>query len=76
MTKIIRGKILKLKMKKTAVVGIEIRKAHPLYKKIQKRTIKLKAHYEGDNIKIGDNVSLKEVKPISKTKNWIIIDQK
>lgn len=73
MAKILNGKIVGLKMNKTAVVRIEENKIHPLYKKILKRNKKLKAHYENVAVKLGDIVKIQEVKPISKTKNWIVL---
>jgi len=73
MSKILTGRILNLKMQKTVVVEIDTTYTHPLYKKTLKRTKKVKAHYDGTDLKIGDKVTIQETKPISKTKNWIII---
>ena len=75
MAKIIKGKVIKLCALKTAVITIETRRAHPLYKKVLKKNIKLKAHYENIVLKLGDLVNIKEVRPFSKTKNWLVINK-
>lgn len=75
MAKIINGKVIKLVSLKTAVIALETRRAHPLYKKVLKKITKLKAHYENLDLKLGDLVDIKEVKPISKTKNWLVINK-
>ena len=54
------GKVVSDKMDKTIVVAIEDNVRHPLYKKIVKRTIKLKAHDEENTCKIGDRVEIME----------------
>ena len=50
------GKVVSDKMDKTIVVAVENRVAHPLYKKIVKRTYKLKAHDENNECRVGDKV--------------------
>jgi small subunit ribosomal protein S17 len=57
-------------MDKTVVVAIVDNVKHPLYKKIIKRTIKLKAHDEKNECKIGDRVEVMETRPLSKDKRW------
>ena len=61
------------KMDKTIVVAIEDNVAHPLYKKIIKRTVKLKAHDENNVCNIGDRVEVMETRPISKDKRWRLV---
>lgn len=73
MVKLTKGTVVSLKMAKTAVVEVETIKTHPLYKKIMKRSSSYKAHYEGDDLKVGDQVTIREVRPISKTVHWIIV---
>lgn len=68
------GKVLSNKMDKTIVVAIEDRVAHPLYKKIVKKTSKLKAHDELNACNIGDKVKVMETKPISKDKRWRLVE--
>ena len=65
-----RGKVVSDKMDKTVVVAIVDNVKHPLYKKIIKRTIKLKAHDEKNECKIGDRVEVMETRPLSKDKRW------
>lgn len=64
------GEVVSDKMDKTVVVAIEDNVRHPLYKKIIKRTIKLKAHDEKNECAIGDRVELMETRPLSKDKRW------
>ena len=62
------------KMDKTIVVAIEDRVKHPLYKKIVKRTYKLKAHDEENTCGIGDKVRVMETRPLSKDKRWRLVE--
>ena len=64
------GKVVSDKMDKTVVIAIEDYVRHPLYKKIIKRTIKLKAHDEQNACGIGDKVEIMETRPLSKDKRW------
>ena len=64
------GKVVSDKMDKTVVVAIIDNVKHPLYKKIIKRTFKLKAHDENNQCRIGDRVEVMETRPLSKDKRW------
>lgn len=64
------GKVVSDKMDKTMVVAIADNVKHPLYKKIIKRTVKLKAHDENNECRIGDRVEVMETRPLSKDKRW------
>ncbi len=66
------GKIVSDKMSKTIVVLVERTVRHPKYGKIIKRTTKLHAHDEAQIGKIGNTVRIKESRPISKLKSWIL----
>ncbi len=68
------GRVVSDKMDKTIVVAIEDRVAHPLYKKIVKRTYKLKAHDELNEAGIGDRVRVMETRPLSKDKRWRLVE--
>ena len=68
------GKVVSDKMDKTIVVAVEDRVAHPLYKKIIKRTYKLKAHDEKNECGIGDIVRVMETRPLSKDKRWRLVE--
>jgi len=68
------GKVVSDKMDKTIVVAIETSVKHPLYKKIIKRTYKLKAHDENNDCNIGDKVKVMETRPISKDKRWRLVE--
>ena len=67
------GKVVSDKMDKTIVVAVEDRVQHPLYKKIVKRTYKLKAHDENNECGIGDRVRVMETRPLSKDKRWRLV---
>ena len=68
------GKVVSDKMDKTIVVAVEDHVRHPLYKKIVKRTYKLKAHDENNECKIGDKVKVMETRPLSKDKRWRLVE--
>lgn len=68
------GKVVSDKMDKTIVVAIENSVKHPLYKKIIKRTVKLKAHDENNECTIGDRVRVMETRPLSKEKRWRLVE--
>ena len=68
------GKVVSDKMDKTIVVAIEDNVKHPLYKKIVKRTYKLKSHDENNECNIGDRVKVMETRPLSKDKRWRLVE--
>ena len=68
------GKVISNKMDKTIVVSIEDNVKHPLYKKIIKNTVKLKAHDENNECGIGDRVLVMETRPLSKDKRWRLVE--
>ena len=68
------GKVVSNKMDKTIVVAIEDHVQHPLYKKIVKKTYKLKAHDEKNECNIGDTVKVMETRPLSKDKRWRLVE--
>jgi small subunit ribosomal protein S17 len=72
--KTMTGTVVSDKMDKTIVVAVEDRVKHPLYKKIVKRTYKLKAHDEKNECRIGDKVRVMEVRPLSKDKRWRLVE--
>lgn len=67
------GTVVSDKMDKTIVVLIKYNKKHPLYKKIIRRTAKLKAHDENNSCSSGDKVEVMETKPFSKEKRWRLV---
>ena len=68
------GKVVSDKMDKTIVVALKDNVRHPLYKKIIKRTIKLKAHDEENTCNVGDKVKIMETRPLSKDKRWRLVE--
>ena len=68
------GKVVSDKMDKTVVVAIIDNVKHPLYKKIVKRTVRLKAHDEKNECRVGDRVEVMETRPLSKDKRWRVIE--
>jgi small subunit ribosomal protein S17 len=72
--KVREGLVVSDKMSKTVVVEVEDRVKHPLYGKVIRRTTKLKAHDESDQIGIGDRVLIMETRPQSATKRWRVVE--
>ena len=68
------GKVVSNKMDKTIVVAIGDDVNHPLFKKIVKKTYKLKAHDENNECNIGDKVKVMETRPLSKDKRWRLVE--
>ena len=68
------GTVTSDKMEKTIVVAVTEHVKHPLYKKIIKRTYKLKAHDEENVCGIGDKVKVMETRPLSRDKRWRLIE--
>ena len=68
------GRVVSDKMDKTIVVAVEDSVQHKLYKKIVKRTYKLKAHDENNECGIGDTVKVMECRPLSKDKRWRLVE--
>ena len=68
------GQVVSDKMDKTIVVAIEDSVQHKLYKKIVKRTYKLKAHDENNECRVGDRVRVMETRPLSKDKRWRLVE--
>ena len=72
--KVREGYVVSDKMEKTIVVEVEDRKKHPKYRKVVRRTTKLKAHDEQNTAGIGDRVLLMETRPLSTTKRWRLVE--
>ena len=72
--KTLTGKVVSDKMNKTAVVLFERKVKHPLYGKYIKKSTKFKIHDEDNKCKIGDIVTITEVRPISKDKSWKLVE--
>ena len=66
------GEVVSTKMEKTIVVAVEMRKAHPKYKRIVRSTKKFYAHDEQSSARMGDVVRIRETRPTSKLKRWTI----
>ena len=67
------GKVVSNKMDKSIVVLVERRVKHPVYGKIIKRSTKVHAHDANNECLPGDEVTISETRPISKTKSWTLI---
>ena len=66
------GQVVSTKMQKTIVVEIEMRKAHPKYKRVMKSNKKFYAHDEQNSARVGDVVRIREARPLSKLKRWAL----
>ncbi len=72
--KIISGIVVSSAMDKTAVVQVQRRFAHPVYKKYVSKRVKYKVHDEKNDLNIGDAVRIVETRPLSKNKRWRLLD--
>ncbi|MGH2458921.1 MAG: 30S ribosomal protein S17 [Chloroflexota bacterium] len=68
------GRVASNKMQKTVVVEVETRKLHPIYRRMIRRTTRVKAHDEANSCEIGDLVRLEETRPLSKEKHWRVAE--
>ena len=73
--RILSGVVISDKADKTITVKIERKVKHPVYGKVMKRATKVHAHDENNSAAIGDLVSVKECRPISKSKTWVLVEQ-
>ncbi|MAF96463.1 MAG: 30S ribosomal protein S17 [Rhodospirillaceae bacterium] len=71
--RVMQGVVVSDKMDKTVTVKVERRVMHPLYKKFIRRSKKYSAHDENNACKVGDVISIRECKPISKNKRWEVL---
>ncbi|MGQ3671755.1 30S ribosomal protein S17 [Xanthobacter sp. TB0136] len=71
--RMLQGVVVSDKTDKTVVVRVERRFTHPLLKKTVRRSKKYHAHDEQNSWKVGDTVWIEEHRPISKLKNWIVV---
>jgi small subunit ribosomal protein S17 len=69
----ITGEVVSNKMDKTVVVAVEFRIPHKRYEKQRKVTRKFKAHDESNKYQIGDIVCIRETRPISREKRWVVV---
>ena len=68
------GIVVSDKMDKTITIAIERKVPHPIYRKYFKKTTKLMAHDEKNECRLGDIVKIMETKPMSKNKNWRLVE--
>ena len=68
------GRVVSDKMDKTIVLAIEDSVKHPNYKKVIRRTVRLKAHDENNECRVGDRVRVMETRPLSKDKRWRVVE--
>jgi len=73
--RVLQGVVVSDKTEKTVTVKVERRVMHPLYKKFIKRSKKYAAHDEANACKEGDLVSIRECRPISKSKRWEVVSE-
>ena len=68
------GVVVSNKMDKSIVVAVERKEKHPMYGKFLKKTTKFVAHDEKNECSVGDTVRIMETRPLSKTKNWRLVE--
>lgn len=66
------GRVVSNKMEKTVTIAIEMRKLHPIYKKIVQETKKVMAHDESNVLEVGTLVQVVESRPLSRSKRWVV----
>ena len=69
----LKGVIVSIKMQKTVVVEVNTSKAHKIYKKRYTTSKRYKAHDENGTYKLGDKVLIRQIRPLSKEKKWVVI---
>ena len=69
-----RGVVVSSTMDRTIVVKVDTIKSHPRYKKVVRRSLKFHAHDPENKAHVGDIVRIVETRPISKTKNWRLVE--
>ena len=74
MTRQKTGLVISSSREKTITVLVERKVKHPLYKKILRRSTKFQAHDEKNECSNGDLVTIQEIKPLSKTKSWKLVN--
>jgi small subunit ribosomal protein S17 len=72
--KVVIGQVVSTKMAKTIVVEATRQKAHPLYRRVVKRSKKFSAHDENKTANVGDFVKIEETRPLSRLKRWRLIE--
>ncbi len=72
-TRTLAGVVVSDASDKTVVVAVTTVKSHPVYKKRYKVTKKYAAHDEKNLYKVGDSVQIKESRPVSRTKRWVVV---
>lgn len=70
----VQGRVVSNKMDKSITIAVERTVKHPIYGKFIKRTTKLHAHDETNQCNEGDVVTVRECRPLSKSKNWMLVD--
>jgi len=72
--KTITAKVIKNQMNKSAVVSVERLVKHPVNGKYIKRSTKYHIHDENNKCSVGDVIKIKQCRPISKTKSWVLVE--
>ncbi|MFT5666712.1 MAG: small subunit ribosomal protein S17 [Vicingaceae bacterium] len=68
------GVVLSNKMEKSITIAVQSKVKHPMYGKFIKKTSKFMAHDEKNDCNIGDTVKIMETRPVSKNKNWRLVE--
>jgi len=73
--RLLKGTVVSDKMDKTVVVRVQRLKKHPKYRKFYKVSEKYHAHDEANAFHVGDTVTIRETRPLSKSKRWVVIQK-
>ena len=71
--RVLSGRVVSDRMNKTITVLVERRVKHPMYGKYMTRSSKLHAHDENNECRVGDLVTVRETRPLSRTKTWMLV---
>lgn len=74
-SKVLSGKVVSVGMKNTVVIEVERRIQHPMYKKLIKKNKKMLADTNNIELIVGDVVRIQETRPLSKNKNFRVIEK-
>ena len=67
------GTVASIAMQNTVIVRVDRVKIHPRYKKRYKVSKRYACDYRKDDLKVGDKVTIEEIRPMSKTKRWRVV---
>lgn len=71
----VTGVVMSTKMNNTIIVAVTTMTRHPLYRKAVKHTSRFAVHNEGHDVAVGDKVRIMQIRPMSKTKHYTVVEK-